>query len=370
MDMKSLLKETKERNASDLHIIAGASPGFRVNGQLMAFDGVKLTPEMSRDLVYQILSEQQKKTFEETNYLDFGFGLSGVGRFRVNVHYQRSSVAAAFRLIPIHTPSLSELGLPEILLQLALKPKGLILVTGPTGSGKSTTLAAMINAINERRRVHIITIEDPIEYLHTHKKAMIEQAELGTDTPSFAEALKYSLRQDPDVILVGEMRDLETISTAITAAETGHLVLATLHTRDAPQTINRIIDVFPGHQQTQIRTQLASSLVGIIAQTLLPRKDGKGRVAVLEILINVLAVANLIRSQKTHQISSYMQAGTKLGMRTMAQSLQALVEKDIISAKQAQTWAEDITSLKTEKEVSLNSTFSAEERGKYSFLKS
>ena len=370
MDMKSLLKETKERNASDLHIIAGASPGFRVNGQLMAFDGVKLTPEMSRDLVYQILSEQQKKTFEETNYLDFGFGLSGVGRFRVNVHYQRSSVAAAFRLIPIHTPSLSELGLPEILLQLALKPKGLILVTGPTGSGKSTTLAAMINAINERRRVHIITIEDPIEYLHTHKKAMIEQAELGTDTPSFAEALKYSLRQDPDVILVGEMRDLETISTAITAAETGHLVLATLHTRDAPQTINRIIDVFPGHQQTQIRTQLASSLVGIIAQTLLPRKDGKGRVAALEILINVLAVANLIRSQKTHQISSYMQTGTELGMRTMAQSLRALVEKDIISAEQAQTWAEDITSLKTEKEVSLNSTFSAEERGKYSFLKS
>jgi len=346
--MKSLLKETKKRNASDLHLIAGAPPGFRINGKLITLGGVRLTPEMSENLIYQILTPEQKKIFEETKHLDFALGLSGVGRFRVNVHYQRGSVAAAFRLISINPSSLSQLGLPEVLYDLALQPNGLILVTGPTGSGKSTTLAAMIDAINEKKEVHIITIEDPIEYLHSHKKAMVEQVELGTDIQSFAQALKYSLRQDPDVILIGEMRDVDTIATAITAAETGHLVLATFQTRDALQTVDRIIDAFPAHQQTQIRIQLASSLQGIIAQTLLPRKDGKGRVAAIEILINTAVIANLIRSGNAHQVYSYMQSGTVLGMRTMDYSFKELFQRDIISAEQAQARAKDINLSKSE----------------------
>lgn len=335
MDMTSLLRETKERDASDLHIIAGVAPGFRINGELAPMDETKLTPEMTRSLVYQLLTEEQKKIFEEKGYLDFSFSFSGVGRFRVNAHLQRGSVAAACRLLPISPPSFSELGLPELILDLALKPKGLVLVTGPTGSGKSTTLAAMIDHINENRSVHIITIEDPIEYLHPHKKAMIEQIELGADTPSFALALKYVMRQDPDVILIGEMRDLETIATAITAAETGHLVLSTLHTRDAPQTVNRAIDVFPAHQQTQIRVQLASSLQAIIAQTLLPRKDGKGRVAAVEILINTTAVANVIRSGKAHQLYTYMQTGAQYGMKIMDDSLKELMQEDIVFPEEA-----------------------------------
>ena len=260
LDMRVLLKKAKEKNASDLHIIAGAPPGFRTRGELRPEGKTKLMPEMTRDLIYQVFTEEQRKTFEKQGYLDFSFSFPRVGRFRVNAHLQRGSVAAAFRLIPINPPPFSELGLPEIVLDLALRPKGLVLITGPTGSGKSTTLASMIDNINEKRAVHIITIEDPIEYLHSHKKAMVEQIEVGMDIPSFALALKFALRQDPDVILIGEMRDLETIATAITAAETGHLVLATLHTQDAPQTINRIIDVFPPHQQSQIRVQLASAL--------------------------------------------------------------------------------------------------------------
>lgn len=335
MDMKSLLAETKERNASDLHIVAGAAPVFRIDGDLVRVDGSKLTPEMTRSFVYEMITEEQKKTFEKKGYLDFSFSFSGVGRFRVNAHLQRGSVAAAFRLIPINPPPFSELGLPKVILDLALRPKGLVLVTGPTGSGKSTTLAAMIDTINEERPVHIITIEDPIEYLHLHKKAVVEQIELGMDTPSFALALKYAMRQDPDVILVGEMRDLETIATAITAAETGHLVLATLHTRDAAQTVNRMIDVFPSHQQTQVRIQLASSLQGIIAQALLPRKGGKGRVAAAEILMNTMAVANLIRSQKAHELHTYIQSGRQHGMITMADSLGELVQKDVVSREEA-----------------------------------
>jgi len=347
MDMKSLLAETKERNASDLHIVAGAAPVFRIDGDLVPVDGFKLTPEITRSFVYEMITEEQKKTFEKKGYLDFSFSFSGVGRFRVNAHLQRGSVAAAFRLIPINPPPFSELGLPKVILDLALRPKGLVLVTGPTGSGKSTTLAAMIDTINEERPVHIITIEDPIEYLHLHKKAVIEQIELGMDTPSFALALKYAMRQDPDVILVGEMRDLETIATAITAAETGHLVLATLHTRDAAQTVNRIIDVFPSHQQTQVRIQLASSLQGIIAQTLLTRKGGKGRVAAAEILINTIAIGNLIRSQKAHELHTYIQSGRQHGMKTMADSLAELVQKDVVSREEAARLTNDMKLLQS-----------------------
>jgi len=347
MDMKSLLAETKERNASDLHIVAGAAPVFRIDGDLVPVDGFKLTPEITRSFVYEMITEEQKKTFEKKGYLDFSFSFSGVGRFRVNAHLQRGSVAAAFRLIPINPPPFSELGLPKVILDLALRPKGLVLVTGPTGSGKSTTLAAMIDTINEERPVHIITIEDPIEYLHLHKKAVIEQIELGMDTPSFALALKYAMRQDPDVILVGEMRDLETIATAITAAETGHLVLATLHTRDAAQTVNRIIDVFPSHQQTQIRIQVASSLQGIIAQTLLTRKGGKGRVAAAEILINTIAIGNLIRSQKAHELHTYIQSGRQHGMKTMADSLAELVQKDVVSREEAARLTNDMKLLQS-----------------------
>lgn len=342
MNMKSLLAETKERNASDLHIVVGAAPVFRIDGDLVPADGFKLTPEMTRNFVYEMITEEQKKTFEKKGYLDFSFSFSGVGRFRVNAHLQRGSVAAAFRLIPINPPPFSELGLPKVILDLALRPKGLVLVTGPTGSGKSTTLAAMIDTINEERPIHIITIEDPIEYLHLHKKAVVEQIELGMDTPSFALALKYAMRQDPDVILVGEMRDLETIATAITAAETGHLVLATLHTRDAAQTVNRIIDVFPSHQQTQIRIQLASCLQGIVAQALLPRKGGKGRVAAAEILINTIAIANLIRSQKAHELHTYIQSGRQHGMKTMADSLGELVQKDVVSREEAVRLTNDV----------------------------
>ena len=335
LDIKVLLKKTKEKDASDLHIIAGAPPGFRTRGELRPEGKTKLMPEMTRDLIYQVFTEEQRKTFEKQGYLDFSFSFPGVGRFRVNAHLQRGSVAAAFRLIPINPPSFSELGLPEIILDLALRPKGLVLITGPTGSGKSTTLASMIDNINENRAVHIITVEDPIEYLHSHKKAMVEQIEVGMDIPSFALALKFALRQDPDVILIGEMRDLETIATAITAAETGHLVLATLHTQDAPQTINRIIDVFPPHQQSQIRVQLASALQGIIAQALLPRKDRSGRIAALEIMINTPAVANLIRGGKTHQLYTNIQTGAQYGMKLMDDALRQLVKKGVVSAEDA-----------------------------------
>jgi len=335
LDMKVLLKKAKEKDASDLHIIAGAPPGFRTRGELRPEGKTKLMPEITRDLIYQVFTEGQRKTFEKQGYLDFSFSFPGVGRFRVNAHLQRGSVAAAFRLIPINPPPFSELGLPEIILDLALRPKGLVLVTGPTGSGKSTTLASMIDNINEKRAVHIITIEDPIEYLHSHKKAMVEQIEVGMDIPSFALALKFALRQDPDVILIGEMRDLETIATAITAAETGHLVLATLHTQDAPQTINRIIDVFPPHQQSQICVQLASALQGIIAQTLLPRKDRSGRIAALEIMINTPAVAHLIRSGKAHQLYTNIQTGAQYGMKLMDDALRKLVKKGVVSAEDA-----------------------------------
>ncbi|MFQ6067215.1 MAG: type IV pilus twitching motility protein PilT [bacterium] len=335
MDLYSLMEEMMTRHASDLHLIPGISPVFRIDGDLKMSGNRCLDPEEAKSLIYSVMSAEKIAEFEKNHELDFSFGVSGLGRFRTNVHIQRGSIAAAFRCIPDHIPSLSELNLPPILAELALKKRGLILVTGPAGCGKSTTLASMIEVINENRPAHIITLEDPIEYLHSHKKGVVEQREVGSDTFSFAESLKRCLRQDPDVILIGEMRDLATIATAITAAETGHLVLATLHTPDAPGAVDRIIDVFPAHQQPQIRTQLASTLVAVIAQILLPRKSDRGRVPAVELLIANSAVRNLIRTGKCHQLPTVMETGTQAGMRTMDQALKDLVESDTVSYETA-----------------------------------
>ena len=331
MDLHSLLKEMMEKDASDMHLIAGIAPVFRVDGDLKLFGEKPLIPGEVKSLVYSAMDAEKIAEFEKNYELDFSFGINGVGRFRTNVHFQRGSIAAAFRCLPDHVPSLSELNLPPILADIALKKRGLVLVTGPTGCGKSTALAAMVQIINEHRYVHIVTLEDPIEYLYPHKKSVVEQREIGSDTFSFAESLKRCLRQDPDVILIGEMRDLETIATAITAAETGHLVLATLHTHDAPGAVDRIIDVFPPYQQSQIKMQLSSTLQAVIAQILLPKKKGRGRVPAVEILIATSAVRNLIRTGKSHQLPTVMETGTQLGMRTMDQALKELVDRDIIS---------------------------------------
>ncbi|HDN84617.1 MAG TPA: type IV pilus twitching motility protein PilT [Candidatus Aerophobetes bacterium] len=341
MDMDSLLRKMKEKKASDLHLVSGVPPAFRINGELRFLDRDVLSSEKIKSLVYPLMGEKQRVIFEREKDLDFSYGISGVGRFRINVHYQRSSIAAAIRLIPYSIPSLEELNLPSIIGQLCLKDKGLILVTGPTGSGKSTTLASMINIINQTKPVHIVIIEDPIEYLHSHKKGIVEQREVGGDTVSFANSLKYCLRQDPDVIMIGEMRDLETISTAITAAETGHLVMATLHTPNAPGAIDRIVDVFPPYQQPQIRLQLSTTLIAIIAQILIPRMDNTGRIPAVELLISTPAVSNLIRSGKTHQLYNTMQTGSQVGMQTMDQSLINLVKKRLISKEDALSRARD-----------------------------
>jgi len=335
MDLHSLLEEMMTRDASDLHLVAGISPVFRIDGDLKMWGEKPLTPEEAKSLIYSVISAEKIAEFEKTHELDFSFGVSGVGRFRTNVHFQRGSIAAAIRRIPGHVPSLSELNLPPILPELALKKRGLILVTGPAGCGKSTTLAAMVEIINEHRPAHIITLEDPMEYLHSHNKSVVEQREVGSDTFSFAESLKRCLRQDPDVILIGEMRDLETIAIAITAAETGHLVLATLHTPDAPGAVDRIVDVFPPYQQFQIRTQLGNTLQAIIAQILLPRKSSRGRVPAVELLIANSAVRNLIRTGKSHQLPTVMETGTQLGMRTMDQALKDLVDRDMVSYETA-----------------------------------
>ncbi len=335
MDLHSLLKEMMRRGASDLHLIAGISPVFRIDGNLKMLGEKSLTPEETKSLVYSVMAPEKIAEFEKSYELDFSFGLNGVGRFRTNVHFQRGSIAAAFRCLPDHVPSLSELNLPSIVADLALKKRGLVLVTGPTGCGKSTALAAMVQIINDRRSAHIVTLEDPIEYLHPHKKSVVEQREVGSDTFSFAESLKRCLRQDPDVILIGEMRDLETIATAITAAETGHLVLATLHTHDAPGAVDRIVDVFPPHQQSQIRMQLSSTLQAVIAQVLLPKKKGRGRVPAVEILIASSAVRNLVRTGKSHQLPTVMETGTQSGMRTMDQALKELVDRDMVSYEMA-----------------------------------
>ena len=332
----TLLERVAAEDASDLHITAGSPPVLRVRGHLAPIEEFEnFTPEDTRDLLYRILSTEQQKRLEIDRQLDFSYSVPGVARFRVNVYFQRDCLAAAFRLVPRMIKSAQELGLPEVLRELAMEPRGLVLITGPTGSGKSTTLATMIDEINSTRSHHIVTIEDPIEFLHQHKESVINQREIGSDAKGFAEALRGALRQDPDVILVGEMRDLETISTALTAAETGHLVLATLHTQSAPSTIDRIIDVFPSAQQGQVRMQVAASLQGVVTQTLLPTADGRKRVPALEILLPDDAVRNLIRQGKTEQIYSIMQTNTGRGMQTMEQSLADLVLRRVISQETA-----------------------------------
>lgn len=331
-----LLELMVKSNASDLHITTGSPPRIRVDGKLIPLNMPPLSATETKELCYSILTDAQKHRFEENLELDLSFGVKGLSRFRANIFMQRGAVAAAIRTIPWQIRSFKELGLPDIINELVKKPRGLILVTGATGSGKSTTLAAMIDRINEERADHIITIEDPIEYLHSHKKALINQREVNADTKSFKDALKYVLRQDPDVVLIGEMRDLETIEAALTVAETGHLTLATLHTNTAVQTINRIIDVFPPHQQEQVRVQLSFVLEGIICQQLIPKKTGGGRVLAIEILIPNPAIRNLIREDKIHQIYSMMQTGqAKFGMQTMNQSLLELYQKGLISYEDA-----------------------------------
>jgi len=331
-----LLKTMIERGASDLHITTGSPPRLRVDGKLVPLDHPALSPAETKALCYSILTDSQKHKFEENNELDLSFGVKGLSRFRGNVFMQRGAVAGAFRTIPFEIRTFNDLGLPEIVNDLVKKPRGLILVTGATGSGKSTTLAAMVDRINSERYDHIITVEDPIEYLHGHKKCLINQREVNADTFSFKAALRYVLRQDPDVVLIGEMRDLETIEAALTVAETGHLTLATLHTNSAIQTINRIIDVFPPHQQEQIRVQLSFVLEGILAQQLIPKKTGKGRVLAVELMVPNPAIRNLIREDKIHQIYSMMQTGqAKFGMQTMNQSLIELYSKGHLSYEDA-----------------------------------
>jgi twitching motility protein PilT len=328
LSIDTLLERVVELSASDLHITAGSHPAVRVHGHIeLLRDFDQLNPDSTRELIYRITTTEQQKQLELNRQLDFAYGLRGLARFRVNAYYQREALAGAFRLIPTEIKSVEELGLPSSLHELTSKPRGLVLVTGPTGSGKSTTLASLIDEINRTRTDHIITIEDPIEFLHRHKRCIVNQREVGQDAVGFAEALRGALRQDPDVILLGEMRDLETIATALTAAETGHLVFATLHTQSAPSTIDRVIDVFPAAQQDQVRMQLANSLQGVVTQTLLPRSDGGGRVVALEILFLDDAIRNLIRQGKIEQVYSYMQTGTRRGMQTMEQSLTELVQK-------------------------------------------
>jgi twitching motility protein PilT len=332
LNLPDLLKATQERGGSDLHLSMGSPPQVRVDGHLRRLDMPDLTPDVIKALSYSVLTDIQKKKFEETWELDMAFGLRGVGRFRCNVFNQKGAVGAVFRLIPERIRSLEELNLPPVLAEMADRPRGLVLVTGPTGSGKSTTLAAMIDRINLAKAAHILTIEDPIEYLHQHKKALVNQRELHADTQSFSKALRAALREDPDVVLVGELRDLETMEAALKLAETGHLTMATLHTNSAAQTMTRVIDAFPSHQQAQIRTQLSLVLEGIVCQALLPKASGQGRVAALEILVATPAIRNLIRDDKIHQIYGTMQTGQeKLGMQTMNQALAKLVERRLIT---------------------------------------
>src|SRR6059058_1016175 len=328
-----LLEQMVARSASDLHVTTNSPPAIRVRGSIERLDGFEpLTPEDTQLLLYRILSSERQKQLEIRRQLDFSHSIPGLARFRVNVYFQKESIAAAFRLIPDELKTLEELGIPSSLHQLAEKPRGIVLVTGPTGSGKSTTLAALIDEINRNRAEHILTVEDPIEFLHKHKRCIVNQREIGPDATSFSEALKAALREDPDVILVGEMRDLETISTALTAAETGHLVFGTLHTQSAPSTIDRIIDVFPAEQQEQVRTLISTSLQGVVTQTLVPTADATGRVAALEILIPDDVVRNLIRQGKVEQIYSVMQTATSRGMQTMEQALAELAQRRIITA--------------------------------------
>jgi twitching motility protein PilT len=334
--LPELLKRMFELGASDLHITSGTPPQIRVHGKLQRLPTDDLSPADTKRLVYSVLSDAQKKRFEEQLELDFSFGVRGLARFRCNVFSQRGAVGAVFRLIPEEIRGLRELGLPAVIASLAERPRGLVLVTGPTGSGKSTTLAALIDKINMERSEHILTIEDPIEYLHPHKGCLVNQREVLSDTLGFAEALRSALREDPDIVYIGEMRDLETVESALRVAETGHLTFATLHTNSAAQSVNRIIDIFPAHQQSQIRTQLSMVLEGIVCQTLLPRSDGRGRVVAVEILVPTPAIRNLIREDKIHQIYASMQAGQeKAGSQTLNQSLASLYYAGAITLETA-----------------------------------
>jgi twitching motility protein PilT len=336
LELQKLLEFMIEKKASDLHLTTGAPPQFRIDGKLVTFDPTVLTGPDTKRLCYSVLTDAQRHKYEEEWELDFSFGIKGLSRFRGNIYMQRGAVAGAFRAISFDILNFSELGIPPVVNELLKKPKGLVLVTGPTGTGKSTTLAAMIDKINNERNAHIITVEDPIEFLHRHKNCIINQREVNSDTKNFGTALRHILRQDPDIILIGEMRDLETIEAALLTAETGHLTFATLHTNSCVETINRIIDVFPPYQQTQIRTQLSFVLEGVLAQQLIPRVGGKGRALVMEVMIPNPAIRNLIREDKIQQVYSLMQVGqTKFGMQTMNQAILSLVERHIISLEDA-----------------------------------
>jgi len=345
--IEAFLREMVERGASDLHLTAQSPPMVRLHGELHALTHPPLSATDTKNLCYSILTEAQKKKFEEESELDFSFGIKACARFRGNLFQQKGALGAAFRVIPHQTPQLQTLGVPSSVIQLTSLPRGLVLVTGPTGSGKSTTLAAMIDKINRERHEHIVSVEDPIEFVHDHKGCIVNQREVFADTHGFAQALKHVLRQDPDIILVGEMRDLETIESALVCAETGHLVFSTLHTNSAVQTINRIIDVFPPHQQPQVRAQLSLVLQGVISQQLVPRKDGKGRCLAAEVMIPNAAIRTLIREEKVHQIYSQMQVGqSKFGMQTMSQSLTELVQRNLISTDEAIGHATELEELK------------------------
>jgi twitching motility protein PilT len=335
-NLHQLLKAMIEKGASDLHITTSSPPQLRVDGKLAPLKMPPLSPPETKQLCYSILTDAQKHRFEENSELDLSFGVRGLSRFRANIFMQRGAVAGAFRSIPYKIKTFEELGLPRVVSELSRKPRGLVLVTGPTGSGKSTTLATIVDKINTERNEHIVTIEDPIEYLHPHKGCVVNQREVGADTKNFTTALKYILRQDPDVVLIGEMRDLETIEAALTVAETGHLAFATLHTNSCVQTINRVVDVFPPYQQAQVRAQLSFVLEGVLSQTLIPRANGPGRALALEIMVPNAAIRNLIREDKIHQIYSQMQIGQeKFGMQTMNQSLASLYQRRLIGMEDA-----------------------------------
>ncbi len=330
MRINEIFEVAESKSASDIHFTVGLPPILRIDGQLFISDLESLTKEATKALIYSMLNDERKAVFEKSRELDFSFTLSNMDRYRVNVHYQRGSVEAALRRVPKKIPSMDSLGLPPIVYDLVNKPNGMILVTGPTGTGKSTSLAAMVDYINSHRKEMIVSIEDPIEFIHENRKSIIKQREVYSDTHSFPEALKRVLRQDPDVIVVGEMRDLETISTALTAVETGHLVLATLHTPDAPQTIQRIIDVFPPHQQRQVTVQLAESLQAVISQVLIPKAEGKGRILATEVMVSTPGIRNLIRENDVAQIASLIQMGAQYGMHTMDKCLKQFYKKGLI----------------------------------------
>jgi twitching motility protein PilT len=346
-NLHQLLKAMIEKGSSDLHITTNSPPQLRIDGRLTPLKMPPVSPAETKQLCYSILTDAQKHKFEEQNELDLSFGVRGLSRFRANIFMQRGAVAGAFRAIPYKVMTIEELGLPKVILEISKKPRGLVLVTGPTGSGKSTTLASIIDRINNDRHEHIVTIEDPIEYLHPHKNCLVNQREVGADTKSFQAALKYILRQDPDVVLIGELRDLETIEAALTVAETGHLAFATLHTNSCVQTINRIVDVFPPYQQSQVRAQLSFVLEGVLCQSLLPRGNGPGRALAIELMVPNSAIRNLIREDKVHQIYSQMQVGQeKFGMQTMNQSLGSLYTRRLISLDDAMARSHDVDELK------------------------